>query len=176
MTYTDHISPPKQLIFETSATRDEIYQFYRDTLGRDGWEPTTEKPITGEYKAFMIFRNKAKDLMELETENPQQGRIRGFLKHQSAAEVAHNDAARSRLKAEGKKERDAEAAKEAQREKERKDKKAAEQARRRVVLAAPGDAKGLKFEADGIKFNTRAEKREPPPKPSPNSSVMPAGS
>ena len=67
VTYTDHMSPPKQLMFETAATRDELYQFYRDTLAKDGWEPTSEQPITDRYEAFMVFRNAEKDLLHLET-------------------------------------------------------------------------------------------------------------
>jgi hypothetical protein len=156
VTYTDHMPPPKQLLFETAAARDEIYQFYRDTLAKDGWAPTTEKPITDQYKAFMIFRNQAKDLMELATENPQEGKIRGNLKHQSAAEVAEIErkikAERPRLEAELKKKREEEEAKEGKLKQDRKDKEAAEKARRRVVVAIPADAKDVKFDADAIQF------------------------
>jgi hypothetical protein len=156
VTYTDHLSPPKQLIFETAAGRDEIYQFYRDTLAKEGWQSTSEKPITDEYKAFMIFRNQAKDLLELETRNPENGTIDGTLKHQSAAEVAEIERQielnRPRIQAELKKKREEEEAKTAKREQDRKDKEAAEKARRRVVVAPPADAKDLKFEADEIKF------------------------
>ena len=109
-TYTDYLTPPKQLLFETSASRDELYQFYRETLSKDGWKPTTEQPITDRYKAFMIFRNPAKDLLELETRNPENGNIRGTLRHQSAEELAEVErqleADRPRREAELKKELD----------------------------------------------------------------------
>jgi hypothetical protein len=156
VTYTDYMSPPKQLLFETAAARDELYQFYRDTLAKEGWEPTIDKPITDQYKAFMIFRNKAKDLMELETENPQQGKIRGTLKHQSAAEVAEIkrqiELDRPRREAELKRKLKEEVDKKAQREQVERDKEAAEKERRRVVVELPGDAKDVKFEPDAIKF------------------------
>jgi hypothetical protein len=157
VTYTDHMSPPKQLMFETEAARDEIYQFYRDTLAKGGWAPTTEKPITGKYKAFMIFRNKAKDLIELETENPQEGTIRGTLKHQSAAELAEIERQieldRPRREAELKRKLKEEADQKARLEQEKKDKEAAEKARRRVVVELPTNAKAVTFEADEIEFS-----------------------
>ncbi len=157
VTYTDHMSPPKQLMFETEAARDEIYQFYRDRLAKDGWEPTTEKPIADRYKAFMIFRNKAKDLMEVETENPREGKIRGKVKHQSAAELAEIERLieldRPRREAEAKKQREENEAKKAKIEQDRKEKEVAEKARRRVVVELPANAKGVTFEAEEIKFN-----------------------
>jgi len=154
--YTDSMTPPKQLLFETAAKREELYQFYRDTLAKEGWKPTTEQPITDRYKSFMIFRNKAKDLMELETDNPEGGKIRGTLKHQSAAELAEIErqieADRPRREAAAKKEREEQEAKRAKLEQDRKDKEAAEKAKRRVVVAVPAGAKDLKFDADEIKF------------------------
>jgi hypothetical protein len=87
--YTDMMAPPKQLIFETAAKQDALYQHYRDVLAKDGWQPTSERPISGDYKSFMIFRNAAKDLIELETyATDEDGKIRGTLRHQSAAERA----------------------------------------------------------------------------------------
>ena len=104
----------------------------------------------------MIFRNKAKDLMELETRIPEGGKIRGTLKHQSAAEVAEIErrieAERPRIEAELKKKRDEQQAKKAKREQDRKEKAAAEKARRRVFVSVPAEANNLKFDADGIKF------------------------
>jgi hypothetical protein len=156
VTYTDYMSPPKQLLFESAAAREEIYQFYRDTLAKDGWEPTTEKPITDKYKAFMIFRNKAKDLLELETENPQQGKIRGKLRHQSAAELAEIERQieldRPRREAELKRKSKEEADRKAQIEQEKRDEEAAEKLRRRVVVSLPADAKQVTFEAEEIEF------------------------
>ncbi|MEX2140190.1 MAG: hypothetical protein WD894_13070 [Pirellulales bacterium] len=157
VTYTDYMSPPKQLLFETAAARDELYEFYRDTLAKEGWQPTTEKPITDQYKAFMIFRNKAKDLMELETENPQEGKIRGTLKHQSAAELAEIERLieldRPRREAELKRKLKEEADEKARLEQEKRDKEAAEKARRRVVVELPADAKAVTFKAGEIKFS-----------------------
>ena len=156
VTYTDHLSPPKQLLFESEAAREEIYQFYRDTLAKDGWEPTTEKPITDQYKAFMIFRNKAKDLMEVETENAQEGKIRGTVKHQSAAELAEIERLieldRPRREAELKRKLEEEADRKAQIEQEKRDEEAAEKVRRRVVVDLPADAKQITFEAEEIEF------------------------
>jgi hypothetical protein len=155
--YTDHISPPKQLIFESSAAHEDLYKAYGETLAKAGWKPTTDNPIKDDRKWFMIFRNAAKDLLELETYDEQsEKKISGTLKHQSAEEVAEIERQieldRPRREAELKRKLKEEADQKAQAEKDKSDREAAEKAERRVVVAVPAGASDVKFDADGIEF------------------------
>jgi hypothetical protein len=82
--YTD---TPTQLFFDTKATKQDVVGFYQTTLGKAGWEATTDKPIKIDFKDVMIFRNPQKDMLTLEITDVD-GRSRVVLKFQSAAEIA----------------------------------------------------------------------------------------
>ncbi len=64
-----------------------IFAFYRKALTAAGWEATTDKPFSSDSKDRMIFRNPAKDLLEIETYTVDE-KLRVIAKQQSAAELA----------------------------------------------------------------------------------------
>lgn len=76
----------KQLSFDTKSSLTEVAGWYRTELAKSGWEATTENLIKISFNDIMIFRNPAKDLMELEV-HTVDGQTRGLLKFQTAAEV-----------------------------------------------------------------------------------------
>jgi len=82
--YTD---TPTQLFFETKGTQQDVVGFYQKTLGKAGWEATTEKPVKIDFKDLMIFRNPQQDMLTLELTDVD-GKSRVLLKFQSAAEIA----------------------------------------------------------------------------------------
>jgi hypothetical protein len=61
-------------------------------LAKSGWQATTDKPIKLDFRHALIFRNPAQDLLELQMHD-FEGKTRVLLKHQTAAEVAAEDAA-----------------------------------------------------------------------------------
>ncbi len=85
--YTD---TPTQLFFDTKATQQDVVSFYRQTLAKAAWEPTTENLMKIDFKELMIFRNPQEDMLTLELTDVD-GKTRVLLKHQSAAEIAELD-------------------------------------------------------------------------------------
>jgi hypothetical protein len=79
-----------QLFFDSPATAGEVDAYYRQTLGKAGWEATTEKPVKIDFKDVVIFRNPAKELIEVEL-TEVDGKQRVLVRHKSAAEVAALD-------------------------------------------------------------------------------------
>jgi hypothetical protein len=75
------------LSFDTSAAMADVASFYRTTLGKAGWEATTDKLIQIDSKDMMIFRNPQADMLTL-TIYEVDSKNRVLLTHQSAAEIA----------------------------------------------------------------------------------------
>ncbi|MCE9554939.1 MAG: hypothetical protein K8T91_16415, partial [Planctomycetes bacterium] len=76
----------RQLSLDMKAPMDEVAKYYRGELAKTGWDATTENLIKMGFKHIMIFRNPAKDLLELEVRTVEDF-SRVTLKFQTAAEV-----------------------------------------------------------------------------------------
>lgn len=63
-----------QLFFDSSATQQDVVDFYRQTLGKTDWEATTEKPVQIDSKDMMIFRNPQMDMRTLQMTNVDRDR------------------------------------------------------------------------------------------------------
>lgn len=142
----------KHLMFDYDAEPvDEAFtsmpKFYRETLGKTGWKPTTEKSIVTDGRHMVIYRNPAKEMLTLEMFE-FEGRLRVQLKHQSAAEVAALDA--EYAAAIEKKKKDDEA---------KKSKPKPETGK--LSLTLPVDAKEVEVEKAEIKFTLGAGKAKP---------------
>jgi hypothetical protein len=84
--YADNL---KQLNLHAHGTPSDVAAWYKTALAPAGWEATTENPIADGVKSFMIFRNPAKDLLNLDMWDLRaEKKVRVTLNHQSAAEVA----------------------------------------------------------------------------------------
>ncbi len=80
----------KAILFDVDSDLGTIHKFYNDVLAKADWKPTTDKPILIGFKQTVIYRNPAKDLLELEMFEVE-GKLRVEVKHQSAEEVAEID-------------------------------------------------------------------------------------
>jgi hypothetical protein len=80
----------KTLSLDVDMTPVALAAFYREALGKAGWESTTERPVTLDFKEMMFFRNVAKDFVILSMQEVD-GKLRALLKHQTAAEYAEEE-------------------------------------------------------------------------------------
>lgn len=137
----------KELSFETAAAKDAVVDFYKQTLGKAGWQPTLEKTVDVDDKPTMIFRNPAKDLLTLSFSRERDGKLPVSLQHQSAAEIAELDrqikAQAPALKAKIKAQLAEEEARLAE----------ANKPLPKIEIGLPNDAKGVEQKKDSIKFN-----------------------
>jgi hypothetical protein len=85
--YSDAIG---SLRFDRVGPTDEVVDFYLAALGRAGWEATTEDPIKIGFRDHMIFRNAAKEMLELEMHTVDE-MTRVALTFTGAEEVAAAD-------------------------------------------------------------------------------------
>jgi hypothetical protein len=81
--YTDST---KTVSFDTRQSQDELMAWYQKALASGGWKATTDKPIKIDFRHTLIYRNPAKELLELQMHD-YEGKTRALLKHMSAAEV-----------------------------------------------------------------------------------------
>ena len=79
-----------QLFFDSKQSSADIFDFYRQTLAKAGWEATTKLPIKLDFKDALIFRNPHKDMLTLTVQGltDDKGVNRVLLRHQTAAELA----------------------------------------------------------------------------------------
>lgn len=87
---------PAQMGFDSKKSQEEVAAYYRETLAKQGWEATTKDFVKIDWKNLVIFRNKAKDLMEIELTTVDDI-TRSMVRFQTAAEV---DAIDKAIKAE----------------------------------------------------------------------------
>jgi len=141
MTDAQYSDATKTLMFDINQSEQELAQYYRETSTPLGWTATTDNPIEIDWKKVLIFRNEAKDLMELET-SVVDGKTRAELKYQTAAEVAEID---RQVKA----------------EQERRRKEMEEEASRpkpTVAIAIPRGAENIEVATNEISFQVGAKK------------------
>lgn len=77
---------PAQLAFDFPGSMDELTAFYAKALSPAGWKQTTDQPFKFEIYHELIYRNPAKDMLTLRMHD-FEGKTRGLLRFQSAAEV-----------------------------------------------------------------------------------------
>ncbi|MFO1044999.1 MAG: hypothetical protein U0941_24760 [Planctomycetaceae bacterium] len=78
----------KELLFDTKESEAFVDKFYRETLSKTGWKATTDKPFQIDFKHGLIFRNDAKEMLELEMYPVKDEKVlRVTVKHKSKAEV-----------------------------------------------------------------------------------------
>jgi hypothetical protein len=80
----------KAVSFDTKQSQDELVAWYQKALSPAGWKATTDMPIKIDFRHMLIYRNPAKELLELQMHD-FEGKTRALLKHMSAAEVEDED-------------------------------------------------------------------------------------
>lgn len=97
--YADSVG---NILVDTPSSQDKVIAFYRDELKNLGWEPTTENVIRIDFHDHMIFRNKSKELLDLEIYEVE-GVTRVSMKHDSAEEVERQNEVAKKMAADAKK-------------------------------------------------------------------------
>jgi len=87
--YSDN---PAQIGFDTEKSQADVGAYYRETMEKQGWKATTENFVEIDRKNMIIFRNEAKDLMELEVITVED-KTRAMVRFQTAEEVEAIDKA-----------------------------------------------------------------------------------
>ncbi|MGV3604799.1 MAG: hypothetical protein ACO1RA_00215 [Planctomycetaceae bacterium] len=87
--YSDN---PAQIGFDSEKSQADVGAYYRETLEKQGWKATTENFVEIDNKNMIIFRNEAKDLMELEVITVDD-KTRAMVRFQTAEEVEAIDKA-----------------------------------------------------------------------------------
>lgn len=97
-----------RLMFDSSQSQDELFAFYKSTLGKAEWKPTTEKPVRIDFSDLLIFRNPKKELIEVSMYDVE-GKMRTKIVFQTAAKVEELDRLAKVAVDEAKKKREMEA-------------------------------------------------------------------
>jgi hypothetical protein len=140
----------KQLFFDYAADDidagfAEVHKFFNDKLGAAGWKPTTDELLEDKGKKFVVYRNPAKDMLDVEM-TEFEGNVRVYAKFQTAKEVEEIEA-----------EIDAQIAAKKKKDAEQKSKPKAGA----VKIALPANAKNVKSDKSEIKFNVGNGKAKP---------------
>jgi len=64
---------PRQLSFDVSDRVERVVAFYRKTLAQDGWKPTTDQPVEGEFEGEMIFAKPGDERLLLKLRPLERG-------------------------------------------------------------------------------------------------------
>lgn len=137
----------KAVFYDVDADLEAIHAFYNDALAAAGWKPTLDKPILIGFKLTVIYRNPAKELLELEMFE-FEGKLRVEVKHQSAQEVAELEAQAQEAIAAKKKAEEAEKSK-------------PKPQPGKLSLTLPADAKDIEAGKEEIKFTIGKGKAKP---------------
>ncbi len=79
-----------QMIFDSSKSQAEWIDWFKTKLGETGWKATTENPLKVDFREYLIFRNPAKELIEISFSKFEE-KTRINLRYQTAAQVAEED-------------------------------------------------------------------------------------
>ncbi|BBO33271.1 hypothetical protein [Lacipirellula parvula] len=79
--------PPVQLYVEYPGDLAAADKWYRESLGKLGWEPTLDHPTEQDFESFVIYRNKAGEMLEINF-RPVDDFTRLTLKFTTAEEFA----------------------------------------------------------------------------------------
>ncbi len=95
------------MLFDSDKSQEELVKFFKETLGKSSWKATTENPVRIDFRDHLIFRNPAKEFIELQFYEVE-GKTRVDLKYQNAKQFAEAEKRVDKLIADEKKKKDAE--------------------------------------------------------------------
>lgn len=81
---------PAQIFFDFPGTYEELQAYFVAELGKRGWKMTTEKPVKIDWKDFIIFRNDAKDMVDVQM-TTFEGKTRVLAKFKTAREMEEEE-------------------------------------------------------------------------------------
>jgi hypothetical protein len=124
--------------FDSRKSEAELVRFFIDALGAVGWKPTTQTPVKIDFRNHLIFRNPSQEMIEIQFYEVD-GKTRGDVKYQTAAQAAAEAQKVAAVVAEAQRKRDAEI--------ERKKNPP------KVPIAAPAEARVAEQAAKSIEFS-----------------------
>ncbi|MCY2974339.1 MAG: hypothetical protein NTW52_06685 [Planctomycetota bacterium] len=78
------------MIFDTDKSQEEVIAFFKQSLGKTSWKPTTENTVRIGFEDHLIFRNDKKEYIEIKFRNVE-GRTQAELKYQTAKQFAEDE-------------------------------------------------------------------------------------
>ncbi len=78
------------MLLDSRESQEALVAYFKQALQPAGWQPTTEQPITIDFRDHLIFRNPRHELLELQFYEVD-GLTRTDLRFQTAAQVAATD-------------------------------------------------------------------------------------
>jgi hypothetical protein len=132
----------KAISIDVDMKAQELFDFYRESLGKSGWKATTKAPFKDGFQEMALFRNDAKDIITMTMHNVS-GKLRANVDHQTEAEfnerIKRAEAADAKRKADSTERRKMIAKKEA--------------AKKEIVsITVPSQATDLKSTKDRLEF------------------------
>ncbi len=76
----------KSLFFESRQSQNDVIDFYKKALAKEGWKTTTDEPFKIDFFDHLIFRQPNLDLIEMEFKNVA-GKTQTTVVFQTAAQV-----------------------------------------------------------------------------------------
>jgi hypothetical protein len=129
------------MIFDTDKSQEEVIAFFKQSLGKTSWKPTTENTVRIGFEDHLIFRNDKKEYLEIKFRNVE-GRTQAELKYQTAKQFAEDEKKANAQIAELKKKREAEM--------ERKKNPP------KLTITAPAQATVSETDDNSIEFTTKS--------------------
>jgi hypothetical protein len=129
------------MIFDTDKSQEEIIAFFKQSLGKTSWKPTTENTVRIGFEDHLIFRNDNKEYIEIKFRNVE-GRTQAELKYQNAKQFAETEKKANAQIAELKKKREEEM--------ERKKNPP------KITITAPSQSTASEIEDTSIEFTTKS--------------------
>ena len=75
------------MLLDSPKPQEELVQYFKASLGKSGWKATTENPVRIKFRDHLIFRNDAKEYIEIEFYQVDAN-TRASLKYQTAEQFA----------------------------------------------------------------------------------------
>lgn len=75
------------LLFDSDKTQEELVAYFKEALAQGKWEATTTAPVRIGFRDHLIFRNPAKEYLELKF-NEVEGKRRVDMRYQTAEQFA----------------------------------------------------------------------------------------
>jgi hypothetical protein len=75
------------MLLDSPKSQKELVQFFKASLGKSGWKATTDNPVRIKFRDHLIFRNTAKEYIEIEFYKVDDN-TRASLTYQTAEQFA----------------------------------------------------------------------------------------
>jgi len=88
--FLQYVDSTGGMFFDTDKSQEEVIAFFKQSLGKTSWKPTTENTVRISFEDHLIFRNDNKEYIEFKFRNVE-GRTQAELKYQTAKQFAEDE-------------------------------------------------------------------------------------